>query len=247
MALIMGALAIFWLGRYSDIDLALADMLYDASNHSFPWQHAWLTETFSHVILKWLLMLMALGFVGYALSDAVRPVTRLDALNRLRLRVVALSAVLVPLVISLLKQASSSHCPWDLARYGGEQPYVRIFEALPLDAVPGHCLPAGHASSALWLLSLAVYWLPARRRAAQLAAAMGIIFGAMVGFLQQMRGAHFLTHTLWSIWIACAIVSVTILALQKKGWTTKDTRVPSRSRAACLDGPTQDAEISESV
>lgn len=212
--LAVGALLIFLLGRYSDLDLILADAVFDFSNGAFPLKHAWLTDTFNHVILKWVLMLAALGFVGSAIVDAVRPLAALGALERLRLRIVALAAALVPLVISSLKQASSSHCPWDLARYGGDQPYVRIFEALPTGALPGHCLPAGHASSALWLLALAVYWLPERPRTARLAAGAGIAFGAVVGFLQQLRGAHFLTHTLWSIWIACAIVLGVIVILQ---------------------------------
>jgi membrane-associated PAP2 superfamily phosphatase len=75
-------------------------------------------------------------------------------------------------------------------------------------------LPAGHASSALWLVALAVYWLPDRPSAARLAAAAAIVFGAVVGFLQQLRGAHFLTHTLWSVWIACAIVLAAVVVLQ---------------------------------
>jgi membrane-associated PAP2 superfamily phosphatase len=37
---------------------------------------------------------------------------------------------------------------------------------------------------------------------------------ATVGYLQQLRGAHFMTHTLWSIWIACTIVVALIAALQ---------------------------------
>jgi membrane-associated PAP2 superfamily phosphatase len=212
--LAVGALLIFLLGRYSGLDLILADAVFDFSNGAFPLKHAWLTDTFNHVILKWLLMLAALGFIGSAIVDAVRPFAALGALDRLRLRIVALASVLVPLVISSLKQASSSHCPWDLARYGGDQPYVRIFEALPTGALPGHCLPAGHASSALWLLALSVYWLPDRPRTARLVAGGGIAFGAVVGFLQQLRGAHFLTHTLWSIWIACAIVLGVIVILQ---------------------------------
>ena len=39
--------------------------------------------------------------------------------------------------------------------------------------------------------------------------------GAASGWLQQMRGAHFLTHTLWSMWISCAIVLGVTLALQR--------------------------------
>lgn len=238
-----GALLNFLLGRYSDLDLILADAVFDFSNGAFPLKHAWLTDTFNHVILKWLLMLAALGFVGSAIVDAVRPIVALGALDRLRLRIVALAAVLVPLVISSLKQASSSHCPWDLARYGGDQPYVRIFEALPVGALPGHCLPAGHASSALWLLALAVYWLPDRPRTARLAALAGIVFGGVVGVMQQLRGAHFLTHTLWSIWIASAIVLATTVFMQATSGTSGVKRAPSGT----MDSEAPESELSEAA
>jgi len=205
-ALAAAAPVIFWIGRCTDVDLALADAVFDAASGAFPWRHAWLAETFGHVILKSLLMLLALGFIGRALADLAWPRAAMSGQARLRLRIVALSALLVPLAISMLKRFSTSHCPWDLLRYGGDQPYVRLFEALPAGAVAGQCLPAGHASSALWLVSLAVYWLPARPRMAGAVAVLALAFGAAVGYLQQLRGAHFMTHTLWSIWIACAIV-----------------------------------------
>jgi hypothetical protein len=32
--------------------------------------------------------------------------------------------------------------------------------------------------------------------------------------MQQLRGAHFLTHTLWSVWIAAALVLAAIAGLQ---------------------------------
>jgi membrane-associated PAP2 superfamily phosphatase len=213
--LVLAAPAIAWLGQCSDIDLALADWLFDAGSRSFAWRDAWLTDTFNHQILKLLLTLAALGFVGLAGFDLFKPSARRGALDRLRLRVVALAAVLVPLAISLLKQVSVSHCPWDLARYGGKEPYLRLFDALPPGVSAGHCMPAGHASSALWLVALAVYWLPAPARRARAVALMALGMGAASGWLQQMRGAHFLTHTLWSMWISCAIVLGLMLVLQR--------------------------------
>jgi len=209
-----GALAILWLGRYTDLDLVLADAVFDAQRRAFPWRDAWLTVTFNHVIVKQFMMVLAVGVVGYALVDACRPRAALGALGRLQLRIVALSAVLVPAVTSTLKQLSASHCPWDLLRYGGEQPYVRLFGAFPASVAPGQCLPAGHASSALWLVALAVCWLPARPARARAAALLAIGAGATVGYLQQLRGAHFMTHTLWSIWIACTIVVALVATLQ---------------------------------
>jgi len=241
--LAVGALLIFLLGWYSDFDLRLADAVFDFSSGAFPLRHAWLTDTFNHVILKWLLMLAALGFIGSAFVDAVHPIAALGALDRLRLRIVAMAAVLVPLLISSLKQTSSSHCPWDLARYGGDQPYVRIFEALPAGALPGHCMPAGHASSALWLLALAVYWLPDHLRAARLAAVAAIVFGSVVGVMQQLRGAHFLTHTLWSIWIASAIVLGTIVVMQ----ATSGTSGVKQASGGTTDSDVLESELSEAA
>lgn len=208
------ALAILGLGRYTDLDLVLADAVFDAQRRVFPWRDAWLTVTFNHVMLKQLLTVLAVGVVVYALVDAWRPRAALGAPGRLQLRIVALSAVLVPAVTSTLKHLSASHCPWDLLRYGGEQPYVRLFGAFPADALPGQCLPAGHASSALWLVALAVCWLPERPSRARAVALLAIGAGATVGYLQQLRGAHFMTHTLWSIWIACTIVVALIATLQ---------------------------------
>ena len=208
------ALAIQWLGRYTDLDLMLADAVFDAHRRVFPWRDAWLTVTFNHVIIKQFMMVLAVGVIGYALVDACRPRAALGALGRVQLRIVALSAVLVPAVTSTLKQLSASHCPWDLVRYGGEQPYVRLFGAFPAGAAPGQCLPAGHASSALWLVALAVCWLPARPTRARAAALLAIGAGATVGYLQQLRGAHFMTHTLWSIWIACTIVVALVATRQ---------------------------------
>jgi membrane-associated PAP2 superfamily phosphatase len=207
-------LAILWIGRATNIDLMLADAVYDTASGAFPWRHAWLTDTFSHVILKGLLTLAAAWFILAAARDLWRPRLARSALDRLRLRVVALSAVLVPLVISMLKQASVAHCPWDLARYGGTEPYLRLFDALPLGVPAGHCLPAGHASTALWLVSLCVYWLPSRPGAARRVALLALLLSGLVGWMQQLRGAHFLTHTLWSIWIACAVVLVIVAGLQ---------------------------------
>jgi membrane-associated PAP2 superfamily phosphatase len=53
-----------------------------------------------------------------------------------------------------------------------------------------------------------------------------LLFGGMVGWLQQLRGAHFLTHTLWSIWLACATVLLVALLLQ---WQASRRRAPAVS------------------
>jgi len=207
-ALVLAASAIFilWLGAATDIDLRLADAAFDRASASFPMQHAWIAEQFNHVILKSLLSAIGAGFILLALWDSWRPYAGWQPPRRIGVRVTAMSAVLVPTVISLLKYSSSSHCPWDLQRYGGTEPYIRLLEWMPDGVMAGHCLPGGHASSALWLIALAAFWWPRRPRIAMAVGAAMLLFGGWVGWMQQLRGAHFLTHTLWSAWIACALV-----------------------------------------
>lgn len=207
-ALLLSALVILWIGNGTDIDLALADAAFDHVAQRFPMQHAWLAERFNHVILKTFLSALGAGAVTLALWDAAWPRRAWRASARLGTRVTAMSAVLVPLAISLLKQASASHCPWDLQRYGGTAAYVRLLEWMPAGIAPGHCMPGGHASSALWLISIAAFWWPHSRAKGIAVGLSMLLFGLGVGWIQQLRGAHFLTHTLWSAWIACALVYV---------------------------------------
>ncbi|QBE63123.1 phosphatase PAP2 family protein [Pseudoduganella lutea] len=214
--LLLSALLILWIGQFTDIDLALADLAFDKATRTFPMQHAWLTETFNHVILKTVLSAMAALAVVLASWDTVRPSHYWSESRRIGLRVVAISAVLVPSMITVFKRFSISHCPWDLQRYRGSEPYVRLLEWVPAATSPGHCMPAGHASSALWLVSIAAFWWPYSRRKS-IGVAIGMLFvGMTVGWMQQLRGAHFLTHTLWSAWIACAMVLV-IYSMNAKG------------------------------
>ncbi|NHZ66984.1 phosphatase PAP2 family protein [Massilia sp. CCM 8694] len=208
-------LLVVWIEMCTDIDLHLADAAFDPQLRIFPWRDAWIADTFSHVVLKRILITLAIAFVLTALWDLVAP-RRWSWLQRYRIRVVALSAVMVPLIISLLKQSSDSHCPWNLTRYGGSEPYVRLMQMLPAGSEPGHCMPAGHASSALWLISITVFFLPARPTASMCTFITMMGFGFSLGWLQQLRGAHFLTHTLWSLWIATFVVGVIAIVLDRR-------------------------------
>ncbi len=207
-AFLTSAIVIVWIGTYTDIDFTLARLMYDQSSRSFPWRHTWFAESFNHSFLRALSQVLAACLMLPMAWDAVRPLKALPQWWRERLRVVALSALLVPLTISCLKYLSASHCPWDLIDFGGTERYVRLLQAVTPGAPAGHCMPAGHASSALWLMSAMVFWLPHRPRTGAMVGASLLMVGFAVGWVQQMRGAHFLTHTLWSIWIASAIVGL---------------------------------------
>lgn len=205
IALLGIAAALIWIGRYTDLDLYFADMMFDFSINEFPWREHWFTGYFMHHVMKVLMMGIGMAPAAALIADILMKRTLFDDVARRKVLVVVAAFILIPAAISLLKTLSIHHCPWDLERYGGFAPYLRIFDRLPPGASPGHCFPAGHASSALWIASIAVFWLPGKPGRALTIFCLGLIPGIALGWAQQMRGAHFLTHTLWSAWIAALI------------------------------------------
>ncbi len=106
--------------------------------------------------------------------------------------------VVLPALIAGFKHLSSAPCPWDLARYGGGLPYHHSLSYFFETSGAGYCFPAGHASGGFALLALyfaaysfvrypAVYLLP------------GLLVGFTFAFGQEARGAHFISHDLWTL------------------------------------------------
>lgn len=200
--LILSALLLLALS-VTRLDWLMATTMYDAARHDFPLRHAWVAEVLVHRWIKLLMWLIGGILLTTVIRDVWRPLQRFDEFTRRRLRIVVACALTIPALVSLLKRLSASHCPWDIVDFGGTAPYVHLLSAMPDGVPPGHCFPAGHATSVLWLVSLCVFWLPRQPARAFLAGALALSAGVAVGLIQQLRGAHFLSHTLWSAWIAC--------------------------------------------
>jgi membrane-associated PAP2 superfamily phosphatase len=130
------------------------------------------------------------------------PLRALPTADRVSLFLSVLSALLA---VTLIKGISQTSCPWDLQAFGGVAPYVSHWNLWVRDGGGGHCFPAGHASTGFAFMAAyfglrqnnapgAIKWLI-------LASSVGFI----LGFSQQMRGAHFMSHTLWTAWLCWTV------------------------------------------
>lgn len=118
---------------------------------------------------------------------------------------VALGLVLALAVVNALKRHSLTSCPWDLQAFGGAARYVSHWAWGVADGGGGRCFPGGHASAFAALLPLALPGLASpdattRRRAGWLLATL-IAATASLGLVQTLRGAHYPSHTLWTLWL----------------------------------------------
>jgi membrane-associated PAP2 superfamily phosphatase len=94
--------------------------------------------------------------------------------------------------------------------FGGLYPNIRLFDTVAQSLPVGHAFPAGHSSGGFALLS--IYFMARRHQYRHsslfLYAALGL--GLIFGFDQQIRGAHMLSHDLFSLaicWSSCLIWS----------------------------------------
>lgn len=210
----------------TDVDLWLAAVLYDPTARAFPLRTTFLFDTILHHWTKYIVVLLAcLAWAGYLLTHAVPGIWS----YRRELLFLGLALVLAPAAVAGLKLVSDRHCPWDVVQFGGFAPYLALLDPAPAGLTPGHCFPAGHATTGFSLMAFHfVGWSLTQRRLSWAGLTLGLVVGLGLGFGRMAQGAHFLSHVLWS-GLVCWIVLVALYALILCPCTRG-------GRVACADG-----------
>ena len=129
------------------------------------------------------------------------PLRRLSTARRIQL---AVTPIVGALAVSVIKSTSASSCPWDMHVFGGVAQHVSHWQWTTPDGGSGHCFPAGHATAGFSFLGgYFVY-----REQPQIARRWllgSLLAGTVFGLAQQMRGAHYTSHTLWSAWLCWTV------------------------------------------
>ncbi|MGO4550273.1 phosphatase PAP2 family protein [Lysobacter sp. 2RAF19] len=205
IAMAVAAVALAWVFHATALDLRLANPWYDPVSHSFPLRSSWITTYAIHRQLKLLSILLGLVMWWMALR-ALRARTGFLATHRRRLWCIAICFLAVPAVMAILQTMSTMHCPWDVIEYGGAAPYRDLLQAPAVGVRAGHCFPARFVTVGSWMLSFACLWYPEKPRRCIVVGVIALAWALALGWIQQARGAHFLSHTLWSLWISWGIV-----------------------------------------
>jgi membrane-associated PAP2 superfamily phosphatase len=200
--------AAFGLFEFTNIDLWLQDHFYNATTRR------WLVDednALGRLIFyngpKALIIPTAVAVLVLALG----PARWRDKLRFARrdLWVALLVLVTVPALAGWGKSVSNAFCPSEIRRYGGDVPYVKLCEPYPANDRPerrGHCFPAGHASGGFALLGL--MWLRRTRAWKMGGLALGLGLGWWMGGYQMLKGAHYLSHTVTTMFGAWIVMLV---------------------------------------
>lgn len=168
----------------------------------FALAHHWWLETVLHQGMQRLATVLYLG-LWLAVWWPFAGLARWSRHERLG---VVLCTTLALLVISGMKQLSLTSCPSGLVEFGGTASHVSHWAWGLRDGGSGHCFPGGHASSAMGFVALAFPLWARRQRGGWWVAGGTVALGLLLGLAQTLRGAHYPSHTLWTL-VVCAAVS----------------------------------------
>lgn len=190
---------------FTDADCRLQRLFFDFQHSSWPItpqdHQRW--RLFLYDGPKWLVGAVGAGSLIYliVLGAKRRPLAR-------KALILCLSLVFVPLLAAGGKRITNIHCPKDLRLFNGFAPYRRALfrsEANGPALPKGKCFPAGHASGGFALMALFFCFEKPRRRRGGLAA--GLTAGWAMGLYQMLRGEHFISHTLASMFASWLVIA----------------------------------------
>ncbi len=191
-----------------DLDRILADYIYAIQGNSWAWKDKWITEVFFHKGGRAFSLLVALMSLMVLIVSFFHPAF---SAHKKALLYLFLATVGGSLLVSFLKSLLAVSCPWEFDRYGGNLVYSRVFEQLFLRNGVG-CFPAGQASAGYAWVSCYFFGLLYQSRWRWTGLVIPLLAGVVLGFAQQLRGAHFISHDIWTLAI-CWFYSLALFLL----------------------------------
>lgn len=189
--------------EFGHFDTRLADTFYAWGGNHWQLKNAWVTAVLIHKWGKYFSIAIVLIVLSIWGSSFVWPTfTHWKS----RLQYLLIASLSGSLLVSTAKSITNISCPWDFSRYGGTQEYLSLIEQLWVRN-GSHCFPAGHASAGFAWVAIYFVGLHTRSLWRWWGLACALLCGCIFGFSQQLRGAHFLSHDLWSFGF-CWMVSL---------------------------------------
>jgi membrane-associated PAP2 superfamily phosphatase len=172
--------------------------------------------------LSWALVILLFAAIRWPFGV----LRRLDTGSRVQLALTVLGSVIA---VSIIKHASHTSCPWDLQEFGGVARYVSHWSWGVGDGGPGGCFPAGHASAAFAYVGGYFVLRRVSPRAAVIWLWTAVVAGLVLGVAQQLRGAHYMSHTLWTAWVCWTVGFAIDVVVTRFGSRALRTAVPAHA------------------
>ena len=212
LALAAGAIALCLGLGDGHLDLTIARWVFDDARRVFPLTNHWLLKTVLHDAARTTSAVGALTLLGLTLTSWATPQLKRLQTHRNALLFISVASLAAAAVVGVLKHFEL------VTRAPGTSPPLAALPSINRCSAPESRRRASAGASPPHIRSQATPGsasasplYPSSPRRAWLWWALAFVLGTLFGAVQVMRGAHFLSHVLWSAWVAWA-VNVLLLA-----------------------------------
>jgi membrane-associated PAP2 superfamily phosphatase len=183
--------------EFTQLDVWLASHFYNAELHQWAYRDNWLMQAVLHKGGRYVVYAIGVGLLSFCLAS-YRSKSAFYG-YRHHLTFLLLASLSGPLFITYLKSHTHIYCPWDLAIFGGGKPYIKLFDAVDNNLSIGHCFPSGHSGLGFTFVSVYFFFLLVKPDFKYYGLSVGLVTGLIFGIDQEIRGAHFFSHDVFSL------------------------------------------------
>ena len=193
--LFLGAILLWLLFDNTGLDQWIARLYYDFDKSKWPFAKN-PTTVLAYNLSKELIIafgVLLLGLFFYSFKNY-----HLAPYHRILLFLI-ICLIIVPSEIGLLKSFFYKARPEQAIEFGGKLPHTGLFKFL-WGAKDASNWPGGHVSGGAALLAI---YFPLRDRSktlGYLGLAFALLYWFGMSWIQVMRGQHFMSHNLWTLW-----------------------------------------------
>jgi len=198
---LLGTLLSLFIQSHPTLDYWIQNFFYDVSLNRWWIQESTLSRMLMYTLPKLSLILLSVVLI-------IRQLRKNDPHRGRKAIVFLLCMSVIPLVISFLKAKTNIHCPNDLIDYRGRVPFRSIFDLNTYKKFlslygNGNCFPGGHASGGYALMSMYFVLDDKNKRKGIV---FGFFLGSYMGIYQMIKGAHFFSHTLFTLGFSVTVI-----------------------------------------
>lgn len=205
----------FWLGIsilavslvmqvYPFFDYEIGDLFYNEVDKTWIIQESQFIRLALYTIPKVLIALTSLTLVYFYSKN------KNDPLKTKKIFGFLFCLIFIPAFISLIKSKTNIHCPSDLSDYNGRVPFRSLIDFESYKSIlnrygNGNCFPGGHASGGYAFIA-SYFVLDDLYKKSGIV--IGFLLGTYMAIYQMMKGAHFLSHSLFTIGFSITIITI---------------------------------------
>ncbi|GGI79423.1 hypothetical protein GCM10007978_16570 [Shewanella hanedai] len=213
--------------EYLQLDIPIAKFWFELEGGVTQWslRHTWVLDNVIHVGGRnFVILISAIVLVSMIVSfwkSSLKPF-------RKSLVLLFLSVLSTVLLVRLGKDLSHVSCPWDLSLFGGSHEYLPIFAISPSHGELGVCFPGGHSSGGFAWVALYYFAYQHCPKLRWKGLMFGLVLGGVFSLSQQLRGAHFFSHGIWSLGIAWLVSTSFYYLFYVRNWQSSTTESTPR-------------------